>query len=175
MGEEVEQLWLATRDMAVEVKKEGFDTREALELLRSAKVMIIEWKKDPKERTEFHSRAQGMIADIQMILFQAAQPLGDEFEKRWGKELGEVMRGKKVGEFPMPSETFVKGMPRSIPWVRVQVPEGMDVKEARDAARDAGVDVKEEDDYLLLSGNKEGLRKVLDVISGYMKVNKDGL
>lgn len=172
MGQEVEQLWLATRDMAVEVKKRGFDTSEALELLRSAKVMIIEWKKDPGERTEFHTRAQEMIADIQIILFQAAQPLGEEFEKRWGADLTEVMQGKKVGDFPSASETFVTGIPRNTPWVRVPLPEGMDVKEARDAAADAGVDIKEEDVHLLLSGDKKGLRLVLDVIGKHMKVVK---
>jgi len=165
--EELEQAWLVTKEMAVEVRKQDIKIGKVMEGLRNAKSILNECRIRPASREKLREMAQGIIGEAQKDLFLLAEPLGEEFVKKWETELKEVMRGKKFGDFPDPVPTFVPGMPRDGGWVRVSMDIPDEVLE--DMGGRYGIEFEKQEGVVLLKGDREALREALANLSSHIK------
>lgn len=171
--EPIEQAWIATDLMAKEAKKSGLGVDKAVMLLRSAKALLNECHLNAATRNELLPRASTLINEAQKEIFALAEPLGDEFEKRWTEELKRALHGEKIGEFKVEgSSKFRPNMPRDGEWVRVAIP-GRAKKKIKDIEKSAGVEMRNDGDaHIIIKGDRESIRKALDELSPYFKQKK---
>ncbi|NOZ76548.1 MAG: DUF2096 domain-containing protein [Euryarchaeota archaeon] len=154
---------LATREMAVEMKRKGMRTGDAMAALRNAKSVLNECRLRPESREVLLGKAYEIIGDAQKDLFIQAGPLGEEFTRKWESHLKEVMKGKKVGKFPAPARSFYPGMPRDGGWVRIS--RELDPELIKALEERFGLDVEEADGAFILKGDRETLKEALKEIS----------
>jgi hypothetical protein len=81
------------------------------------------------------------------------------------------MRGKKVGDFPGPAQTFVPGKPRDGGWVRVS----MDIPEEvlEEVGGKYGIEFEKKEGAVLLKGDREALKEALAELSSHIKGVKE--
>lgn len=169
MIERFEQMWLVTMKMAVDIKKRGFKIDKTFNSLRSARVILHQCMVDPHAKGETLSRAGELIDSAQRDIFLTAQPLGKEFTEKWEGEIRKVMKGEILDKFSVARSKFYANLPRGKKWARLKIPPGLDAKKLKDIARSCEVTItQQEKRYILISGEKESMRKALDVISGYL-------
>ncbi len=165
---EIEQAWVATTKMAVEARKAGVSLDNAFELLRSAKSVL-------NERGHGHaaevSRAEEMLAEAQKEIFSKAELLGKKFSEKWSRALKKAAEGEKIGEFSIWESKFYPAAPKDSRWVRVSLPKTLSIKKLEEIAKRCGAAVEpQEKRHVIISGDKDSLRKALDEISPYFKV-----
>ena len=169
-SEIAEQMWLATMRMAVELKKAGMKVDGAFAALRSAKVILNECRVDPYAKPEFLAKAENIILEAQRDLFAAAAPLGQEFIDGWEGRLRKAISGEKVEASGLYESTFYPGLPRDMGWVRLLPPEGLGQEALKGIAEKCGAEMRpHEGGYVLITGKKETVKRVLKEISPYYK------
>lgn len=159
---EIEQAWVATTKMAVEARKAGVNLGNAFELLRSAKSVL-------NERGHGHA-AEEMLAEAQKEIFSKAELLGKKFSEKWSRALKKAAEGEKIGEFSIWESKFYPAAPKDRRWVRVSLPRTLSIKKLEEIAKKCRVAVEpQEKQHVIISGDKDSLRKALDEISPYFK------
>lgn len=168
--EELEQAWVVTDLMAKEAKKSGLDVDGAVKLLRSAKALLNECHLNILTRDELLPKASILLNEAQREIFSLAAPLGSDFEEKWNVELKRALHGEKIGEFVVESSSkFRPNMPKSGEWVRVAIPDGAKEK-IKDIEKSASVEIqKDGETHVIITGDKESIRKALDEMSPYFK------
>lgn len=168
-----EQMWLATMRMAVELKKAGIKVEDAFEALRSAKVILNECRVDPYAKPEFLAKAENIVLGAQSGLFAVATPLGQEFIDGWEGKFRKAISGEKVEAPKLYESTFYPGLPRDMDWVRLLPPEGLGNEVLKGMAERCGAEMRPHDGgYVLITGGREAVKKVLKEISPYYKNKK---
>lgn len=163
---EIEQAWVATTKMAVEARKAGVSLGNAFELLRSAKSVLNE-----HGHAAAAGRAGEMLAEAQKEIFSKAELLGKKFSEKWSRELKKAAEGEKIGEFSIWESKFYPAAPKDRRWVRVSLPRTLSIKKLEEIAKRCGAAVEpQEKQHVIISGDKDSLRKALDEISPYFKV-----
>lgn len=159
-----EQLWLATMKMAVEAKKRGAEVREALAMLRSAKVLLNEGRTGEHSR-ELGAEAEKLMEEAQREIFINASDI-EGFEEKWQEKINLVLRGEKIGEYPVTKASFYPGLPRGGSWVRLPLTKKLTLSKAREIAGKFGVAFKPHGEaHFIISGDKASLRRVLKEVS----------
>lgn len=165
----LQQKWLASLDMFLELNKAGFSLPKASEHLRHVKSMISEAMLNRSADYEFFAQADSLMDEAQREIFMAGEPLGQDFIERWDKVFKGIMSGEKYGEFRLSSSKFYPHLPRGEYWVRIKQPEEASQRKLREISTRNGVDIKEHmEEHILIAGEKEDVKRALQEISGYM-------
>lgn len=169
----LEQLWLVNMKMGTEVrKKSGIELSRAFDLLRSAKSFLNECRLDEEAEPEFLIQADDMIHTAHREIYIAGEALGKDFIKGWDDILDRVMRGEKIGEFPMSKPSFQPGMPMG-DWVKIKPPKGLGVKKLKGISKAHGLKIeKKGEDYILIGDSRslqEALKGIKEVLQQKVK------
>lgn len=169
--DELEQMWLATSKMGVELKKKGVDLSRAFQLLRDAKPLLSECRLDEDADPEFLKLAEDMLNEAQMEILSTGDALGEKFLEKWSDILDKVRRGEKIGEFPLSKPSFYPGMPRG-KWVKLAPLKGLGAKKLKGIAKKHGIELQSRDGDYILTGDEEGLKNALGDIRDVLKVKR---
>ncbi|MFQ5816161.1 MAG: DUF2096 family protein, partial [Candidatus Hydrothermarchaeaceae archaeon] len=135
----LEQLWLATMRMGADVRKRtGIELSRAFDLLRSAKPLLNECRLDDEAEPELLIRAEKMTHAAHREIYIAGEALGENFTEGWDNVFDGVMRGEKIGEFPISKPSFYPNMPRGN-WVKLKPPKGLGVRKLMEIAKSQGL------------------------------------
>jgi len=167
--DEQEQLWLATMKMGMAVKKKsGIELSRAFDQLRSAKTLLNECRLDDDAEPEILASAQEMINTAHREIYIAGEALGTSFTKKWDETFDKIMRGEKIGEFPISKPTFEPGMPKG-KWIKIKPPKGLKVKKLREIAKAKGLKIEKKDEHYILIGDSNSLQEALKSIKETLK------
>lgn len=161
----LEQTWLAVMKMGTEVrKKTGIDLSRSFELLRSAKPLLNECRLDreagKEAESEFLAQAEDMIHIAQRDIYLAGEALGKDFTEHWDDLFGRVMRGERIGEFPISQPSFRPGMPKG-KWVLIKPPKGLGAKKLGEIAKARGLAMEKKEEGYILIGNESSISQAL--------------
>jgi len=166
---EIEQTWIATMKMAVEARKAGVSLDSAFELLRFAKSILNERRHEHTEKEL--PVVEGMLLEAQKEIFLRAELLGKKFSKKWSNELKKAAEGEKIGEFSIWESKFYPTVPKDKKWARISLPRTLSIKKLEEIAKRCKVAVEpQEKQCVIISGDRDSLRKALDEISHYFKI-----
>ncbi len=174
----LEQLWLAVMKMGTEVrKKTGIELSPAFELLRAAKPFLNECRLDAEAgeqaEPEFLVRAEEMIHSAQRDIYLAGESLGKNFIEGWDDVFGRVMRGERIGEFPLSKPSFRPGMPQGN-WVMIKPPKALGAKKLSDIAKAHGLKLEKRDEGYILIGNDSSIREALKEVKEALRQARVG-
>ncbi len=163
-----EQLWAAIMKMATEMKKAG--VKVDLAKLKTSKMMISHCRTDPHHHVDELNNAVKILGDVQVELFIAAESLEGDFVSRWEDEFMKVRGGKSRYEFSVSSSRFVPGLPRGMNWVRINISGIVDADEMKKLVKSCGAVMEnQEDGYVLVTGEKDSIKRVLKSVSEVFK------
>ncbi len=169
-SENIEQNWLVTMRMALDLKESGQAVDEILELLKSAKTLLNQYLVYENTAPDTLPKAGDLVDRAQSKVFLKAKPLGRTFREKWDSTLKRVVAGEKVENFMVQKSVFYPSMPRNKRWVRIKPPKSLTEKRLSDIARNTNVEIMpHEDKHVLIVGDKETLREAVKEISQYMK------
>jgi hypothetical protein len=169
-SEIAEQMWLATMQMAIDLKKREFVVDEPFRILRTAKVLLNECRVNPAAKHETLAQGENLILDAQKKLYSIAQPLGREYLDEWNERMKEAMRGEREEDSKLYRSHFYPGLPRDRRWIRFVPPEALTPEKLEEITRGCGAEVQaHEGRHVLISGKKECLKRVLEAITPYFQ------
>ncbi len=155
--------------MAVEARKAGVSLDSAFELLRSAKSILNERRHEHAEKEL--PVVEGMLLEAQKEIFLRTEPLGKKFSEKWSRKLKKAAEGEKIGEFSIWKSKFYPAAPKGKKWARISLPRTLRIKELEEIAKRCKVAVEPQGkQYVIISGDRDSLRKALDEISHYFKI-----
>ncbi len=159
---ELEQTWLAVMRMAVDAKKQtGVDLTKCFALLRDAKPLLNECHLDEEVDPEILRQAEELILQARRLATNAGDAIGAEFMDKWAGILEGVIRGEKIGEFPVSRPSFHPGMPKGR-YVKISPSSGLDAETIVRIAQEKGLQAQEKNDEYILIGDEEKLREALN-------------
>ncbi len=168
----LQQKWLASFDMLLELKKNKFSVPRASELLRHVRSMINEAALNKAADEKFFAKAENLLDEAQREIFFVAEPLGKEFLERWDDVFKKIMAGEKYGEYTFNSSTFYPHLPRGAYWVRLKQPKEATPQRLREIAKACDVLIKRhQKEHIIITGNKEKVKKALQELAVYLKKN----
>jgi len=163
-----EQLWAAIMKMVTEMKKAG--VKVDLAKLKTSKMMISHCRTDQHPPVDELNNAIKILTDVQIELFIAAEPLGEDFVLLWEDAFKKVIGGESRYEFNISNSRFVPGLPRDMNWVRINISGIVDADEMKKLVKSCGAVMEnQEDGYVLVTGEKDSIKKVLELVSEIFK------
>jgi hypothetical protein len=169
----LQQKWLATMDMLVELNREKFRSPKASELLRHARSMINEASLNRAADESFLVKVERLLEEAQREIFVAAQPLGDEFLLRWSSTFDRIDAGERYGEYSFGVTRFYPHLPRARKWVRIKQPSNLTPRRLLEISHSCDVKIKRHGkDHLVIVGEGEALKRALAEVAPYIKGEK---
>ncbi|WP_457555376.1 hypothetical protein [Candidatus Pyrohabitans sp.] len=168
--ETLQQKWLATMDMLVELNREKFRSPRASELLRHARSMINEASLNRAADEAFMVKVERLLEEAQREIFMAAQPLGDDFLLRWSDTFDRIEAGERYGEYSLSVSRFYPHLPRARRWVRIKQPSSLTPKRLLEISRSCNVKIKRHGRrHLVIVGDGDALKRALAEVAPYIK------
>lgn len=152
----VEETWIKAMQKAVFLRKKGIETKELIEKLRNARVMINQCKYDEHAHIEELEYAKLLVEEAKARIeeeFSNIQLTRDDSEKM--KRIEETLK--------MQSTEKSKALPKTKNWIRVHasfIPESM----VKELSFNEEISIKEDGDFLIISGSDEAIKKVREKI-----------
>ncbi|WP_456475262.1 hypothetical protein [Candidatus Pyrohabitans sp.] len=171
--ETLQQKWLATMDMLVELSREKFRAPRASELLRHARSMINEASLNRAADEHFLLDVERLLEEAQREIFVVAQPLGDEFLMRWSGTFKRIDAGESYGEYRFNASRFYPRLPRTRKWVRIKQPSSLTPRRLLEISQSYDVKIKRHGKgHLIIVGEGEAIKRALAEVVPYLKGEK---
>lgn len=155
-----ETIWTALEDLIEEFRKRGETIPpQIMEDLRAAKSLIQVSRAKPQQ-TQDSTQIEIYLNNIEFYLIPKAQEkFGQAFADEWMRKLEKA--GKETIEEGVGStvSTFLSGMPRDTPWVRVRFSDDIKQDIVETLAKESGLKTNnKEPSYLLVYGEQKKLK-----------------
>jgi hypothetical protein len=166
-----EQTWMILVELLTDLRKKGLDipsnvTRD----IQMAKTTINFYKVNPAdpERMKELKRMNDFMNSAQDMLLTLAEDVGADYLESWLEKLRKAARGEQVYQITDKKSKFVVGAPSGFSMARLTFKEPILEERLQEIAEDYNIIVEfEEDNVILIFGNKENIKKSLKELSSF--------
>lgn len=160
------QWWKTLENLIIELRKKDVSiTPNIMTSLRSAKTMIGIYQSDPSCVETIPTIEMDLMNIESDLMTQAKEKVSQEFAEKWIIKLEQSR--KETDTTSVPSTSFIRGLPRSDHWIRVQPSEKITKKHIIQLANETGLSIKkQEDDHLVVYGDKAKVKIFVKKIAG---------
>lgn len=167
----VEQTWMVLVELLTDLRKKGVEIpRGITKDIQMAKTTINFYKVDPTdpERMQELKRINDFLNSAQDTLLTEADELGDDYIESWLSKLKRASRGEQVYQIQEKKPRFVVGAPSGFSMARFTFKEPVAEERLQDIAEYHNIIIEfEEDNVIMLYGDKENIKKSLKEISSF--------
>lgn len=160
-----EQTWMILVELLTDLKKKGIEIpSNVTKDIQMAKTTINFYKTDPNdpERMKELKRINDFLNSIQDILLTFADDISDDYSKIWLEKLKKASRGEEVYKIDENKPKFVVGAPSGFSIARLTFKKPILEERLQDVAENYNIIIEfEEDNIILLYGDKENIKKSL--------------
>jgi hypothetical protein len=138
--------------------------------IQMAKSIINFYKVDPSdpERMNEMKRINQLLTSSQDTLLTLADDISDEYVESWVEKLKKASRGEKIYQIPDKKPRFVVGAPSGFSMARLTFKQPIAEERLVDIAEYHNIIIEfEEDNVILLYGDKENIKKGLKELSTF--------
>ena len=168
-----EQTWLVLVDLLTDLKKKEKEIpKEITKNIQMAKTTINFYKVDPTdpERQVAVKRINEFLTTVQNFLMGLAEEIGSEYVDEWMNKLLRASRGEVVYPQKKTDSKFVIGAPSGFSMVRMNFKTSLSEERVQEIAEYENVIIEfEEDNLLLIYGDKENIKKSLQELSSFFR------
>lgn len=168
-----EQTWLVLVDLLTDLKKKEKEIpKEITKNIQMAKTTINFYKVDPTdpERQVAVKRINEFLTTVQNHLMGLAEEIGSEYVDKWMNKLLRASRGEVVYPQKKTDSKFVIGAPSGFSMVRMNFKTSLSEERVQEIAEYENVIIEfEEDNLLLIYGDKENIKKSLQELSSFFR------
>lgn len=168
-----EQTWLVLVELLTDLRKKDKEIpKEITKNIQIAKTIINFYKVDPTdpERQVEVKRINESLTSIQNSLMNLAEELSSEYADKWMDKLLRASRGEVVYPQKKTDSKFVVGAPSGFSMVRMNFKVPLSEDRVQEIAEYENVIIEfEEDNLLIVYGDKENIKKSLQELSSFFK------
>ena len=168
-----EQTWMVLVELLTDLRKKGVEIpRDITRDIQMAKTTINFYKVDPTdpERMKELKRINDLLNSAQDMLLTEAEESGDDYIESWLSKLKRASRGEQVYEIQDKKPRFVVGAPSGFSMARLTFKGPISEERLQDVAEYHNIIIEfEEDNVIMLYGDKANIQKSLKEISSFFK------
>lgn len=168
-----EQTWLVLVELLTDLrKKEMAIPKEITKNIQMAKTSINFYKVDPADpgRQVEVKRINEFLTSLQNYLMGLAEEVGSEYADKWMNKLLRASRGEVVYPQKKNDSKFVVGAPSGFSMVRMNFKTPLSEDRVQEIAEYENVIIEfEEDNLVIVYGDKENIKKSLQELSSFFK------
>lgn len=167
----LEQTWMILVELLSDLRKRDVEIPPGLNRdIQMAKSVINFYKVDPTdpERMNELKRINELVTSSQDTLLTLADTISDEYVENWVEKLKKASRGEKVYQIHEKKPKFVTGAPSGFSMARLTFKQPILEERLVDIAEYHNVIIEfEEDNVIILYGDKENIKKSLKELSTF--------
>jgi hypothetical protein len=172
-----EQTWMVLAELITDLRKQGVEVSpEVTRNIQMAKTTINFYKVDPTdpERMVEANRINEFLTTVQETLMGLAEEQGEEYSDKWTEKLKKASRGEEVYHITEKKSRFVVGAPSGFSMIRMNFKSPLSEDRVQEIAEYHNVIIEfEDDDVVVVYGNKENLKKSLKELSSFFMEQMD--
>lgn len=169
----VEQTWLVLVELLTDLRKKEMEIpKEITKNIQMAKTSINFYKVDPADpgRQVEVKRINEFLTSIQNFLMGLAEDVGSEYADKWMNKLLRASRGEVVYPQKKNDSKFVVGAPSGFSIVKMNFKTPLSEDRVQEIAEYENVIIEfEEDNLVVVYGDKENIKKSLQELSSFFK------
>jgi hypothetical protein len=166
-----EQTWMILVDLLSDLKKKGVETPRGLNRdIQLAKSSINFCKINPAdpERMKATKEINDLLNSTQDVLLTLADDISQEYVESWVEKLKKASTGEKLYKIPDKKPRFIVGAPSGFSRARLTFKKPILEERLVDIAEYHNVIIEfEEDNVIVLYGDKENIQKSLKELSTF--------
>jgi len=171
------EIWKIMDDSLKDLRKtEGPVPTEVIKDLHSAKTFLEILKIEPSH-LEIIPQIENYLGSVEAYIFYTTQDrLGQEYVDAFMEKIKKAREklNKKEIVVKFAPTSFVAGLPRGKPWMRIRVSNELPKKKIESLAKDDGLSFKlQKDNYLMVYGDKEKIKIFVKKLAGQVKTNRN--
>ncbi len=169
----VEQTWMVLVELLTDLKKRDIDIpHQVTKNIRLAKTLINFYKTDPTnpEVIKEVGRIDEFLNLAQDNLLNLAGNVSLNYKEKWLEKLKRAGIGEELHKLKEEKSRFFVGAPPGFSLVRVSLREALAEDRVQEIAEECNVIIEfEEDDVIVIYGDKDCIKKSLKEVSSFFK------
>jgi len=172
-----EQTWMVLVDLLTDLRKRNVEIPSGVTKdIQMAKTTLNFYKADPTdpERMKELKRINDFLNSVQDILLTLADDVSPEYLESWVDKLKRLSRGEQVYHIPEKKPRFVVGAPSGFSMVRLTFKKPILEERLQEIAEYHNIIIEfEEDNVIMIYGDKESIKNSLKELSSFFNEEKD--
>ncbi len=166
-----EQTWMILVELLTDLRKKGVNIpNEVTKDIQMAKTVINFYKVNPNdpERMKELKRMNDFMNSAQDMLLTLAEDFGEDYLENWLEKLRRAARGEQVYQIEDKKSKFIVGAPSGFSMARLTFKKPILEERLQEIAEYNNIILEfEEDNVIMIFGNKENIKKSLKELSSF--------
>ena len=166
-----EQTWMILVELLTDLRKNGVSIpNDVTKDIQMAKTTINFYKVNPNdpERMKELKRMNDFMNSAQDMLLTLAEDVGEDYLESWLEKLRRASRGEQVYQLVNKKSKFIVGAPSGFSMARLTFKKPILEERLQEIAEYYNIILEfEEDNVIMIFGNKENIKKSLKELSSF--------
>lgn len=172
-----EQTWMVLVELLTDLRKRNVEVPSSITKdIQMAKTTINFYKVDPgdPERMKEIKRINDFLNSAQEALLTLADEVSEDYLETWMEKLKKANRGEQIYKIPEKKSRFVVGAPSGFSMARITFKKPILEERLQEMAEYHNIIIEfEENNIIMIYGDKENIKKSLKEISSFFTEQTD--